>query len=1001
MACYHFTMKLDRRPDNSPVKAETHLDYINREGKFKDIDFERSIKEQEFVGNMLCPVETKNNEGITKLYRSLYGSLIDNGIGIESSDKASVETLQISLALAMKKYGDTLTVNGTTEYKARILVAASEMDLPVTFTDEVMNSQYIKLQEEKDNERKRISSSCEERERRAGIRLTDLEPIGEKRSPQGRKCLQVLSERSLDENTKTAGMLLPSYDATSLEQQRSNGYYVMRRDVSRKIKAKAEDTAAKILSQNNDNVLASSHVDYINRKENFASKGGCIFTENHLPNWANGSAKTFFKTADLYERANGVRYREIEFALPNELNLEQQKEIISTFIDHHLKDHYYAYAVHDKIGAMSNGEINTHVHIMFSDRELDKIEKEQERTPKMFFHKANSKNPEKGGCMKADKWRGKDRAKYLCSMREDFAKIQNEILSKYRIEKTVDHRSLKDQYTAALKANNPQLARSLDRMPEPHIGPIAAANKHNQKVIDLMQYRAFKLEKSELIRAANAIENEIIEEKAKKAYTVSLENIQEISQEDTYKNASDNGENSLVIVLKKQVLDNLREITALNNVVVWQQQAELLAKEKFMTLEERAIYRELEKLQNDRTELYNLKNTMQEPTSYADDDTWKIHSNIMENLSADITKLDGDITALDPRMQVISKRLSTPFMKKKIQMEMDTIMQNDLPQKQKLEAANKKLQQLLPKLKDEVTAAITKDASILLKQSEGKTRLTAKEIAVYLKQSYISMSQEYKQQQQLLSKLSKQVISFDRAASIAKNTFLKGNLTKLNEQKHFLEKEEKRIAVARLQYQEATESFKVMPQPKWYQGKDEYNLKLKNLTDMKSTLLARENSQSQKLAQLKMDMASLKELCSSPAGKEKISEITTGILRKNKPLADKYTALNQKATMLSAKICEVKELQKNVHRQIVLDDGKQISYTLAQPSTEKTLRGHTGGKYKENDIFDTARRMNLPKNAVGGAGLAAKINTQEKELDYDAMNQTDRVAEMERTERLM
>ena len=105
--------------------------------------------------------------------------------------------------------------------------------------------------------------------------------------------------------------------------------------------------------------------------------------------------------------------------------------------------------------------------------------------------------------------------------------------------------------------------------------------------------------------------------------------------------------------------------------------------------------------------------------------------------------------------------------------------------------------------------------------------------------------------------------------------------------------------------------------------------------------------------------------------------------------------------MLFAKICEVKELQKNVHRQIVLDDGKQISYTLAQSSTEKTLRGHTGGKYKENDIFDTARRMNLPRNAVGGAGLAAKINTQEKELDYDAMNQTDRVAEMERTERLM
>ena len=276
MTCYHFTMKLDRKPDKSPVKAETHLDYINRDGQFKDIDFERAIKEQQFVGNMLCPPLPQNKEGVKTLYRSLYGSVIDNGIGIESSDKSSIETLQLSLALAKKQYGSNLDVQGSTDYKAKIIVAASEMDMPVTFVDEMMNKQYHKLQEEKEHGRERFRRSSEERERRAGVRLANLEPIGERRPPARRNRMQIMSVCGLDENSRSTGMLLPRNIPAVVEQHKADGYPVMRRDVSRKIREKAEQTAEQILSQSNDNVLAASHVDYINRKENYAAKGGCI-----------------------------------------------------------------------------------------------------------------------------------------------------------------------------------------------------------------------------------------------------------------------------------------------------------------------------------------------------------------------------------------------------------------------------------------------------------------------------------------------------------------------------------------------------------------------------------------------------------------------------------------------------------------------------------------------------------------------------------------------------
>ena len=98
---------------------------------------------------------------------------------------------------------------------------------------------------------------------------------------------------------------------------------------------------------------------------------------------------------------------------------------------------------------------------------------------------------------------------------------------------------------------------------------------------------------------------------------------------------------------------------------------------------------------------------------------------------------------------------------------------------------------------------------------------------------------------------------------------------------------------------------------------------------------------------------------------------------------------------------EVKELQKNVHRQIALDAGKSISYTSGQANTSKPHGGSVRAKYGEKDIFDIARAMNGAKKPISKAGLSVNLSSQDKELDYDAMDQTDRAAEMEKVERLL
>ena len=119
---------------------------------------------------------------------------------------------------------------------------------------------------------------------------------------------------------------------------------------------KAADSILKILQKNETGDFAFSHLQYINREAAYEQRGGCSMTGHHLPKWAEDSPLRFFHAADRFERANGERYKEIVFSLPNELPVEKSKEILDRFIEKHLKNHYYAWAIHEKVGAMSAGE---------------------------------------------------------------------------------------------------------------------------------------------------------------------------------------------------------------------------------------------------------------------------------------------------------------------------------------------------------------------------------------------------------------------------------------------------------------------------------------------------------------------------------------------------------------------------------------------------------------------------------------------------------------------
>ena len=132
---------------------------------------------------------------------------------------------------------------------------------------------------------------------------------------------------------------------------------------------------------------------------------------------------------------------------------------------------------------------------MFSERLIDDVEKKCERPAYKYFRRAA--RPLKGeqvasferrrehGAPKAPKWHDK---KYLCEMRADFARIQNEVLAKNGFSIRVDHRSLKAQQSEAAERGNEFLARVYKRMPESYIG-IISAHEADGLATDVKRFR--------------------------------------------------------------------------------------------------------------------------------------------------------------------------------------------------------------------------------------------------------------------------------------------------------------------------------------------------------------------------------------------------------------------------------------------------------------------------------------------------------------------------------
>ena len=192
---------------------------------------------------------------------------------------------------------------------------------------------------------------------------------------------------------------------------------------------------------------AGPHAAYIAREGQYANRlerGEKLeATEaGNMPAWAQSNPLAFWQAADAYERKNGTTYREMEIALPRELSAAQRIELVREFVRQEIGDrHAYQWALH--VPTAADGGEQPHFHLMFSERQVDGIE----RDPEQYFKRYNAKAPEKGGARKGygpsagQTLTKAERAAELKELRGRWEAMCNAHLERAGVEQRIDMRS--------------------------------------------------------------------------------------------------------------------------------------------------------------------------------------------------------------------------------------------------------------------------------------------------------------------------------------------------------------------------------------------------------------------------------------------------------------------------------------------------------------------------------------------------------------------------------
>ena len=673
----------------------------------------------------------------------------------------------------------------------------------------------------------------------------------------------------------------------------------------------ALDTAKKIL-QHMEKTNAQSHLEYINRERAYENRGACIFHSHRLPKWARNDPKKFFQAADKYESVGHRRYVEIEFALPNELKtVEQYCQIIDAFIAKHLSDHYYAYAIHDKIGMLS-GQRHPHVHIMFSERLIDDVEKIKERSAKAFFLYPARKKKDGSEPSFEEKWKrgaSKDRKwcnhQYVTELRADFAKIQNEVLEQNGFSIRVDHRTLQAQKEDAESKGDSSLARLFSRIPEKYIGVISCQNYEEPRLERLKIFRGLRERHFDLVMKLDASTKETDELEVKDDVQFVSFRIKALIESKEY--SKQKFADPILADLKNKMLTAVAQVNKWKRAIISQHDAEEKAKLEYMTKSERELWLKYFETLAQKKHLEKFLTTLKKPDE-SDKEATRAFEQIASGVKNQIADLDISLSSMKKPVEDIRRHLELPDCRNNILLVSHQILQANAHARKMLKRANIDLDKAVDDLRN---------ALFTQTMEEPQTSFKTREVYDLIRRQYRALKKEHEDLFVDKFHLQRHIISPQRAIAMAKNIFVHGDFRRLRKNVRRYKKAEQRLAPKLLAYTKEENKFQtrdwsVFPRSTFLQ-QQYYLTKQRTLLELEKSRLA------QTKFSLQEKQSELETLCRQPDAAKKIEEIATGILRKNLKFVCQLEEVENRDKEIILRLNHAKEQLKALEERVARD----------------------------------------------------------------------------------
>ena len=219
---------------------------------------------------------------------------------------------------------------------------------------------------------------------------------------------------------------------------------------------------------------AAAKYDYISREGKYAQAAGrkeVVHLESGcMPAFASSDARLYWSAADSHERSNGRLFRSLTAALPNTLDAAARLELSRRFAAQVTGGELpYTLALHAGRSKQAGAADNPHLHLVFSERVNDGVERGAER----WFRRASPKkgDPSSGGARKTD--RTKPRS-WLEETRSAWAGEMNLAFERAGVDDRATAESHATQLARARAAGDTAAeAHLLLNPPSTHIGPPA------------------------------------------------------------------------------------------------------------------------------------------------------------------------------------------------------------------------------------------------------------------------------------------------------------------------------------------------------------------------------------------------------------------------------------------------------------------------------------------------------------------------------------------------